>query len=200
MKRGNNNNNRQRIGKNIRTEKDEIHKKRAIKWLAKLSGEERGRVCQVTDKTGTKLLKSMYRRQRELGEGIFFEVADVAEEPGWTGNTTKQSTMEKLMEFCKGYLNTDGFLFRRYDLLDNGLVCYPEKVFAADVEFGNYVRLCDTKEYCDTITLAQELLADTKKFQHLLCVVTRGRFLSSPCRVKWNGKSWVWNIPTWFSD
>lgn len=31
-------------------------------------------------------------------------------------------------------------------------------------------------------------------------IVTRGGFLTSPCKVQWSekGKMWVWELPTWF--
>jgi hypothetical protein len=44
------------------------------------------------------------------------------------------------------------------------------------------VRICDTREYADTITIESTLLEDGQRFLALMEKVTRGGFLESPCK------------------
>ncbi len=95
-----------------------------------------------------------------------------------------------------------------------------------DQKLEESVRLCDTREYCDTLTVASYIIEDSEQYSlhfSLFCFVlsfypylfylffrflsimekvTRGGFLTVPCRVSWKEKEkageWVWDNPAWF--
>jgi hypothetical protein len=41
---------------------------------------------------------------------------------------------------------------------------HPERVMRVDHKLEDAIRLCDTREYCDTLTVASDLLKDTDKY------------------------------------
>jgi hypothetical protein len=53
------------------------------------------------------------------------------------------------------------------------------KVREADRLLEEALRLCDTKEYMDTLTLANHLLDDAQEFFNVMNMASRGNFLSS---------------------
>ena len=59
---------------------------------------------------------------------------------------------------------------------------YPERLLLSDRKLDESVRLCDTREYLDTITIASDLLEDGEQFFKLMKIVTRGGFLRIPCK------------------
>ena len=57
-----------------------------------------------------------------------------------------------------------------------------ERLTSCDRLLEDSVRICDTREYLDTMTLAGNLLEDGEEFLNLMEVVTRGGFLTHPCK------------------
>ncbi len=62
------------------------------------------------------------------------------------------------------------------------LCFYPDRLLQFDTTLQKSIRLCDTREYLDTMTVASNLLEDGEKFLQLMQVVTRGNFLKDPCK------------------
>ncbi len=57
-----------------------------------------------------------------------------------------------------------------------------EKFLVSDKRLADSIRLCDTREYLDTFTVTSNLLEEGGEFIKLMQTVTRGNFLSTPCR------------------
>jgi non-canonical poly(A) RNA polymerase PAPD5/7 len=95
--------------------------------------------------------------------------------------------------------NEDNFCFRRQShWVDNAIF----RCLEADEMLIDAVRLCDTKEYLDTMTLSISLLSNHNNFFRVMKLSSRGAFLSKPCKVVWNlqTKRWEWEVPEWFSS
>lgn len=83
----------------------------------------------------------------------------------------------------------------------------------ADKQLEASVRLADTFEYCDTLTIASDALQDGSSFLQLLssCAPSTAAssnnnssnsnhsFLSQPCHVEYDSKlkRWRWDVPQW---
>jgi DNA polymerase sigma len=94
----------------------------------------------------------------------------------------------------------ENFLFRRHcSIINND--SFTSRTVQMEQELIDAIRLCDAKQYLDTITLSLELLQNTHKFFNVMRVASRGEFLKKPCKMSWNArnKSWLVEPPTWFS-
>ncbi|KAL6065554.1 hypothetical protein QOT17_010185 [Balamuthia mandrillaris] len=182
------------------------HKAAICKWFRELTPEQRGNVLVWEDKDGTTLLKQMYKKKWAEGDGFFLDVDDpqdrvqrlMARERGAKRGASHAgglATEEGLL------LPVENFCFNKLSLLDN-YFCYPEAVMEMDALLEESVRLCDTWEYCDTLTVASYILEDADKFLEMMEVATRGGFLMKPCCVSWEEKEkcWVWERPSWFEN
>lgn len=135
------------------------HKAPLWTWFIGLSVEERERVVCIEDKTAVTLLRQMYHKREREGEGLFFHVADQPSEP------------------------SDELCFRRLRRLDH--VCaYPDFLLRADRQLEDAMRMCDTQQYLDTITIEASLLREPSEIYRLFMIATRGGFLSEPCKVR----------------
>jgi len=94
----------------------------------------------------------------------------------------------------------ENFCFTKFQYVD------PEFVYAkirdADQELEDAIRLCDTKEYMDTLTLDPSLVKDPELFFQIMHMTSRGNFLTSECKVCWSAeqKRWKWEMPSWFNE
>eukprot|EP01087_Luapelamoeba_hula_P007676 TRINITY_DN1877_c1_g1_i1.p1 TRINITY_DN1877_c1_g1~~TRINITY_DN1877_c1_g1_i1.p1 ORF type:complete len:1456 (+),score=169.66 TRINITY_DN1877_c1_g1_i1:180-4547(+) len=174
------------------SKKEAKHKPLIWNWFKGLTPEERAHALLWEDKHFTELLKQMYRKKWREGDGFFFTVDD--------------PTLRKHSEVRRGSNASfvllppaENFCFRKLSFMDN-YFCFPDAVVAVDKLIEDNVRLCDTREYCDTFTLASTILVDGEKFLSMMEKVTRGGFLNTPCRVIWCEKTraWVWEQPGWF--
>lgn len=182
------------------SEKEEINKmekkngkhgQQLWKWFKCLNPEEKSRVLSFEDKDGLALLRKMYAFKEQQGDGLFYAVGDETYE-----NLLKEKVPK--MKFDK----SNNFCFRKLSSID--CFCfYPENFFQSDRLLEESVRLCDTREYLDTITVAGELLESPDAFLKLMIQVTRGGFLTDPCKVSYRNdgpknQGWKWSSPKWF--
>eukprot|EP01099_Mayorella_cantabrigiensis_P003172 TRINITY_DN2470_c0_g2_i1.p1 TRINITY_DN2470_c0_g2~~TRINITY_DN2470_c0_g2_i1.p1 ORF type:complete len:1346 (+),score=243.05 TRINITY_DN2470_c0_g2_i1:42-4079(+) len=189
---------------------DSHFKSRIWNWFVNLTLEERVKCVSFEDKEWVQLIQRMYKRKVKEGEGLFFSVDDES------NNCFRiESLAENLLNKRLGtrnnkrlknkfkYIvnNNNEFCFKKLSSLSRDWNCsYPERLLPLDAELEKNVRLCDTKEYLDTITVATNLLKDAEHFLFLMEVASRGLFLGVPCRLQWdvNSKRWVWQSPAWF--
>jgi hypothetical protein len=95
-------------------------------------------------------------------------------------------------------------LSRKFGFLSEGKVpkIYHSEpaIRAVEIELQSKIRLTDTREYCDTLTVSLDLLENGEKFLTMMDIITKNKFLSAPCYVQWDNQSkyWLWDIPAWF--
>lgn len=95
----------------------------------------------------------------------------------------------------------ENFLFRKHcSIINND--SFTSRTIQMEQELADAVRLCDAKQYLDTITLSLELLDNTQKFFDVMRVASRGEFLKRPCKMSWDArvKNWLVEPPIWFSS
>eukprot|EP01102_Stenamoeba_stenopodia_P011131 TRINITY_DN3406_c0_g1_i1.p1 TRINITY_DN3406_c0_g1~~TRINITY_DN3406_c0_g1_i1.p1 ORF type:complete len:417 (+),score=67.29 TRINITY_DN3406_c0_g1_i1:276-1526(+) len=162
-------------GKDFATDKDTRYKAAIYKWFLNLSVDERAMVLALEDPEGVKLIQKMFKIKSKFGEGLFFRDED-------TGLSSEPSV-------C----------FRKLALLSYHCF-YPETLIERDRQIEQAMRICDTKNYLDTICVGRQYLENGKKFLQLMEVASRGGFLTVPCRVAFEvgSKQWVWTTPAWF--
>jgi len=172
---------------NARLESKGKHGKHLLLWFLGLTPEVRGRVLSFEDKDGIGLVRQMFATQEKKGDGLFYAVDD--------------PVLVKVQEKGRNIKFDSNFCFRSLNTLLNTCF-YPERLLRSDKRLEESIRLCDTREYLDTMTVASNLLEDGREFVELMEVVTRGNFLTYPCKVSWdtNTKTWAWDSPRWFND
>jgi hypothetical protein len=142
-----------------------------LEWFHLLNPEERGRVLSFEDKEGALLIRRMYKTKKKEGDMLFFSVQDpvlLSLEQKHSQSSTSEDSV-----FC----------FKKIIHLQN--ICfYSERLLDSDNLLEESIRLCDTREYLDTMTLSSNLLEDVDEFLQLMWVATRGGFLSNPCKGK----------------
>eukprot|EP01114_Cavostelium_apophysatum_P017166 TRINITY_DN5034_c0_g2_i1.p1 TRINITY_DN5034_c0_g2~~TRINITY_DN5034_c0_g2_i1.p1 ORF type:complete len:962 (+),score=288.02 TRINITY_DN5034_c0_g2_i1:260-3145(+) len=165
------------------------HAELLTKWFIGLNPEERGRVLSFEDKDGVILLKQMFDTRKKEGDGLFFSVGDAF------FDTVEQVQNKPMLQFGAK------FCFQRLTSLLTSCF-YPELLLMSDRKLDESIRLCDTREYLDTITVASDLLEDGESFVRLMKIVTRGGFLTVPCKVGYDGsrRAWIWDPPKWYRD
>lgn len=203
----------------MRRPRNNPSKAQVWKWFLSLDVEERSRVLSIEDKECVQLIQKMHQRKIRDGEGLFFAVDDGFED------------MDEEFPICANvkasnhiFTNKNDFCFKKLGCLDeNRIINYPESLLVPDRELECALRLCDTREYLDTMTVATSLLEDPYHFLRLMERASRGSFLTAPCKglyfiiyfsfilflfsyffyfflVDYNTKltQWVWDVPTWF--
>lgn len=95
----------------------------------------------------------------------------------------------------------NSFLFRSASKL-NKIYHSPPAIHAAEQQLESSIRLTDTRQYCDTLTVSTELLSNGELFLNLLDTISRGKFACYPCYVQWDSinKCWLWDVPQWFKS
>ncbi|OMJ90958.1 hypothetical protein SteCoe_6626 [Stentor coeruleus] len=73
--------------------------------------------------------------------------------------------------------------------------------FQIEKSFERSLRLTDSEEYLDTLTLDMELLNDPDKLIDYMKSLSQGKAFKTPCHATWdnNSKAWIWEYPAWFS-
>lgn len=181
------------------------HGKNLRNWFLKLTPEERGRVLSFEDKEGTALLRKMFKKQEEEGVGLFYSVDDpfvkeavarstLHDNKKKTNRTKRSASSPTVSPYAAALILPDSKPLSIPPLVDDNYFCfmklscllstcfYPERLLIIDKKLEDAIRLCDTREYLDTLTIASNLLEDGKQFIRLMEVVTRGNFLSQPCK------------------
>ncbi|PRP86711.1 PAP-associated domain-containing protein 5-like [Planoprotostelium fungivorum] len=164
-----------------------LHKKckegaQLAQWFLSLSPEERGRSLSFQDPETVKMIMQMHKKRCE-GEGLFFAAGD--------------SFIQVAFEKSKREVAANQFCFRKLSNLNH--CTYPERLILFDNFLADSIRLGDTRQYLDTMTIASSLLEDGEAFIRVMHVVTRGNFLKDPCKVNWQDRQWIWDVPKWFS-
>lgn len=97
-------------------------------------------------------------------------------------------------------LQDENFCFTKFPFLNSDFV--QSDLREADRMLEKQIRVCDTKEYMDTVTLNMRLLKDPDLFFYIMNIASRGNFLKSPCKVCYQPekKKWKWETPSWFED
>lgn len=69
----------------------------------------------------------------------------------------------------------------------------------AEMKLEEAIRLCDSENYLDTLTLAREALGNLGDLLVCFDSITMGKFLKTPCRAYTDGdKVSAWESPQWF--
>ena len=157
-------------------------KSQVWKWFLSLDLEERSRVLSIEDKESVTLIQKMHKKKLRDGEGLFFAVDDGFEDmidqfPRCAANVKASNHI---------FSNKNDFCFKKLGCLDeNRIINYPESLLGPDKDLESSVRLCDTREYLDTMTVATLLLEDPYRFLKLMERASRGSFLTAACKGKW---------------
>ena len=195
-----------------RDAKDHEWKSKVWMWFLHLPLSEKAKVLSIEDKENIQLIQKMYQKKLEEGEGLFFAVDDGFEDQDDFNLKGKNNYI---------FTNKNDFCFSKMSCLDSYRICnYPESLLNHDRQLESFVRLCDTREYLDTMTVATNLLNCPQHFLYLMERSSRGGFLTKPCRgislffnykiirltisilVEYKKKGtlnqWVWQAPAWF--
>jgi hypothetical protein len=93
--------------------------------------------------------------------------------------------------------NDDCFHFKKKE----HEVYRPEASHLSETELEGLVRLTDSEEYLDTLTVSRAAVRDPQRVLQLLSDLTQGQALVEPCKVTWDNyfKMYVVDSPAWFS-
>ena len=159
-----------------------INKTAVWNWFFKLSLDEKSRILSIEDKETVQLIQKMYKKKLQEGEGLFFAVDDGFED---LVDDLLQTAPTKVKKSNYIFTNKNDFCFKKLTCLDDcRIINYPESLLGPDKELEKAIRLCDTREYLDTMTVATNLLKDPYHFLYLMERASRGSFLTKPCRGK----------------
>eukprot|EP01095_Lingulamoeba_sp_RSL-Kostka_P012195 TRINITY_DN4782_c2_g2_i2.p1 TRINITY_DN4782_c2_g2~~TRINITY_DN4782_c2_g2_i2.p1 ORF type:complete len:184 (+),score=38.21 TRINITY_DN4782_c2_g2_i2:209-760(+) len=166
---------------------ENITKREIWWWFLSLDDYERARVTSIEDKETVGLILRMYQRKVEEGDGLYFDIGpkeDYFESFDLLLDkctNVKRGQRRKLKKYDEKIQND--FCFQRFTYLSRYFNChYPESLISFDKQLEDNIRLCDTCEYLDTITLANSLLSNPQQFLYLMERASRGSFLTSPCK------------------
>lgn len=90
--------------------------------------------------------------------------------------------------------------FESGKLEDYFTVSRPEsETSPLDTELEQHLRLCDSSQYLDTLTLSWELISDSSRLLRLVEAVSKAEAFKSPCMAYWDStlKTWAWECPHW---
>lgn len=119
-------------------------------------------------------------RENKKGDGLFYSVDDPV---------LLEEMKSKRIQPKKKIQLENNFCFSKYSNLLKEYCVYPEYLRQADLLLENSIRICDTREYLDTLTVASDLFEDGEKFLKLMVTVSRGNFLMKPCKGQFIYKS-----------
>lgn len=153
-------------------------------WFLNLDLDEKARVLSIEDKDSVQLIQKMYKKKMQDGEGLFFAVDDGFED--MTDQFPQSSNVKKSQYI---FTNKNDFCFMKLSCLDEyRIINYPESLIGPDRELEKTIRLCDTREYLDTMSVATSLLQDPYHFLFLMERASRGSFLTYPCKGNYKQK------------
>ena len=72
--------------------------------------------------------------------------------------------------------------------------------FQSEKSFEQSIRLTDTEEYLDTLTLDTDLCGEPDKLLGYIKAISHGKAFTTPCHAVWdnNAKTWISEYPAWF--
>ena len=160
---------------------DVQHSQGLIAWLKTLPLSTRLQVLADKNPWLSAILRQMFVRKVKEGDGLF------------------SLSQEQTRPFESTVLD-DYFKFQRLTS-DAGFTLGFSPASQAERLLEQQLRLCDSQEYLDTVTVAPELAADLDKFLRTMADVSHGQAFTWPCRVSWdnNAKVWLWETPSWNS-
>ena len=160
---------------------DAQHAQGLLAWLKTLPLSTRMQVLADKNPWLSAVLRQMFVRKVKEGDGLF------------------SFAQEQIRPFESTALD-DYFKFQRLTS-DSGFTLGFSPASQAERLLEQQLRLCDSQEYLDTVTVAPELAADLDKFLRTMAEVSRGQAFTWPCRVAWdnNSKVWLWETPGWNS-
>eukprot|EP00743_Colponemidia_sp_Colp-15_P006139 GILK01006598.1.p1 GENE.GILK01006598.1~~GILK01006598.1.p1 ORF type:complete len:1078 (-),score=157.86 GILK01006598.1:278-3511(-) len=165
------------------TKDDANSSARLRQWFLSLSPRDRSSLLTVEDSKLVLQLRSMYAKRSSHSDGLFASLhpSDYYDRSG----------------SFRSFRDENLFL-RRLSFPESN---YSDSFFFADKTLIESVRLCDTHDYLDTFTVSRSAVEEGEEFLKNLDVLSRGGFLSVPCRVSFDAasKQWIWDTPAWFS-
>jgi hypothetical protein len=144
---------------------DVLFKPQILLWLNGLSLQEKRKVLCITGKQIVMFITKMYQVQGKKPRGFFFDI--------------DQSYGDKsLLEIEFQIASERNFIpslheINNFQLIDN-----------VETEFLEELRVGDHDTFLDILTLSKNLLTNTKKFIYYMNILSRGQFLTSPCKGK----------------
>jgi hypothetical protein len=158
---------------------DARHSAALLQWLTALPQKEVEKVFCLQNRWLTSMLQQMLKAKATQGEG-FFALSKAA----------REIEVDRLDNY---------FYFKRKILSQ---LEHPGPEVAADKEFEQYLRLVDTSDYLDTLTLSRLATSDVPGLVRLMKTLTKGEAFSVPCKAYWVNeyKTWAWESPAWFNN
>ncbi|CAG9315013.1 unnamed protein product [Blepharisma stoltei] len=151
-----------------------------LSWFCSLAVPSRLNVLSLQNSFTSTFIRQMYIKK--LTEGDYeFAMVD---------NIPKQYDQE---------ITEDHFLFRRKPFEGYS---YTDPKFQAEKNFEQIIRLTDTEEYLDTLTVDPEMAKYPEKLIDLIKSISNKQAFIVPCRCFWDSslKRWMWEYPSWFSS
>ena len=77
--------------------------------------------------------------------------------------------------------------------------CNMRSDTASERTFEQQLRLCDTRSYLDTVTIALEAVQDFAQCLQLANSISQGAVFQTPCLALWDSalRTWIWQCPPW---
>ncbi|CAG9326751.1 unnamed protein product [Blepharisma stoltei] len=162
------------------SEDDSELSSRMLSWFCSLSASSRLNVLSLQNGITSTFIRQMYIKKLTEGE-YEFAIVD---------NIPKQYDQE---------IPEDNFLFRRKTFEGYS---YTDTKFQAEKNFEQIIRLTDTEEYLDTLTVDPEMAKYPEKLIELIKSISNKQAFQIPCRCFWDSsfKRWMWEYPSWFSS
>ena len=158
---------------------DGTHTAGLVRWLKTLSVTGRYQVMSEKNPWLVTMLRQMYVRKVKEGDGGFTLIQD------------------QTRPFESPLLD-DYFKFERVPC-EAGFSLTYSTVTQTERLLEQQLRLCDSLEYLDTLTVCEELVLDVDRFVKVMTDVSGGQAFLHPCGVSWHSpsKSWLWSTPSW---
>lgn len=140
-------------------------------WFESLQLEERALCVSTVDRRLAQNMRDMHNKLKKVMNNECGKFKMIFQQPA-NGNTPKPE-ISYIFNIC----NSRAF------------VSSPERQ-SAELELLSYIRLTDTFELHDTITVCQELLANPEKFYQLAESIAGQLFLKTPHDIKYMESDW----------
>jgi len=155
------------------------HSVKIVSWLRSVSGASRLQFLTVHNPLVASFIRQMYMKKLTEGEFDFSLIPEAS----------KTAEEDKLDDY---------FYSRRKNL--NSILPSDLK-FSAEKKIEEFLRLTDTDEYLDTVSIDPMLAEDCDYFLQLMNQVSKNRAFGTPCKAVWDSstKKWVWEYPPWMT-
>lgn len=149
---------------------------RMLEWFYKLPLASRQLVLSIQNSVASTFIRQMYIKKLTEGEYEFAMIDNISKHPD-------QIILE------------ENFLSKR-KIIES--FSYSDPKYQAEKNFENIVRLNDTEEYLDTLTIDPELCKNPEKFVEYVKMISNKQAFLVPCRCFWDSsqKKWMWEYPT----